>query len=224
MSRTFPALCLASTLALAGSVAAQQPSPGQPARNDGVTTPSDYEQTGSKTGAANALTLTGCLDRAPNGTYELRNAKMAAPGNTAPGSASGSSAAGISARADSNSSGSSTTDRSTGASGSTGATGTSGTVPSGSGASSAAGAAGAPMSNNESTWILKSSTDLAPHVGHQVQITGHPSAAAGSGSGSASATTSNPTTTATGPRTETGAQSAHSVEVQAVRMISQSCQ
>lgn len=227
MTRTFPALCLASTLALAGSLSAQQASPNQPARNDGVTTPADYEQTASKTGSTDSLMLTGCLDRAANGTYELRNARMSAPGaaNTTASSAPGSAST-TSARAGDTTAGAaagtttgSPTDHS---SGTAGATGTSGTTASATGTTSATSASKAPMSDMAMTWTLKSSTDLAPHVGHQVQITGRPSAPAAN-SGSNTATTANPTTTATGARMESSAQNAHSVDVQAVRMISQSC-
>jgi len=224
MTRTFPALCLASTLALAGSLSAQQASPNQPARNDGVTTAADYEQTASKTGSTDTMTLTGCLDRASNGTYELRNARMSAPGagstaSSAPGASTTTASAGASSTG---SAAPGTTADRTGSSGTAGATGTTGTTASGTGTTSATSAAHAPMSDMAMTWTLKSTTDLAQHVGHQVQITGRPSGASAN-TGSNTATTSSPTTTATGARMESAAQNAHSVEVQAVRMISQSC-
>jgi hypothetical protein len=57
-----------------------------------------------------------------------------------------------------------------------------------------------------------------------VEITGRPGTANSSDSSANSATTSNPTTTATGARVESTADAAHSVEVQAVRMLSRSCQ
>jgi hypothetical protein len=233
MRRTFPALCLASTLAFAGSLSAQQPSSNQPARNDGVTTSADFEQTASKSGSTDSVTLTGCLDRATNGTYELRNARMSAPGAAATGTASSApgSTTSTTARAGTTSSGSTTsvqnasTAGTTGTSGTASAAATTGTTSSATGTTSPTSAARAPMSDMAMTWTLKSSTDLAPHVGHEVQITGRPGAASSSATGNAnSATTSNPTTTATGARVESAAEAGHSVEVQAVRMISRSCQ
>lgn len=110
-----------------------------------------------------------------------------------------------------------------GTAGTSGVSGTTGTTSSATGTTSPTSAARAPMSDTPMTWTLKSATDLAPHVGHQVQITGRPAAASTGSSGANDATTSNPTTTTTGARMETPAQNAHSVEVDAVRMISQSC-
>jgi len=209
MRRTFPALCLASTLAFAASLSAQQASPNQPARNDGVTTPADYEQTASKTGSTEAMTLTGCLDRANDGTYELRNARASGGGATATSGTSSTTSAG------------GTTAGATGAT--AGAAGTTGTTSGATGTTSATGAGRASASEMPSTWTLKSATDLAPHVGHQVQITGKMSASNTSGGSSNTATTSNPTTTTTGARMKDASGNAHSVEVQSVRMVSQSC-
>jgi len=138
------------------------------------------------TNRSGTFSLTGCLDRANDGTYELRNARMSsAEPDKAPGAPQ-------------------TT---------TGATGTSGST----------GAARAEAGDASSLWILKSSTDLAPHVGHSVQITGRMSASAGTG-GSDTATTSDPTTTATGARMKKPGEEARSVDVQSVRMISRACQ
>jgi len=137
------------------------------------------------TSGKGTLSLTGCLDRANDGTYELRNARMSSPGSeTAPGAPQ-------------------TT---------TGPTGTSG----------ASAPARAEAGDGSSTWILKSTTDLAPHVGHSVQITGRMSSPAGTG-GSDTATTSAPTTTATGARMKKPGEEAKSVDVQSVRMISRAC-
>lgn len=161
MKRTVIAVCMA---ALAGLVGAD----AQQAGNSGTGT----------------LSLTGCLDRANDGTYELKNARPS-PG---------------------------TADTKQGSQTSPGTTGTGGATN-----RSSDSAASAPE-----TWILKSTTDLAPHVGHSVQITGRLSALAGAG-GSDTATTSNPTTTATGARMKKPGEDAKSVDVQAVRMISRSC-
>src|SRR4029077_410226 len=107
--------------------------------------------------ASGTLSLTGCLDRANDGTYELRNARMS---STEP-------------------------DRTPGAPQTS--TGTSGS----------SGAARTEAADAASMWILKSTTDLAPHVGHSVQITGRMSAPDGTG-GSDTATKSAPTPTSTG--------------------------
>jgi hypothetical protein len=182
MRKTATALCFAAALAVTSSVTAQQPGSAGPARNDGVTTSADTEI--GRPSATDTLTLTGCLDRAANGTYELRKATM---GNL----------------------------------GTRGATGTTGTTAGATGTSGASTAAAAAVDATPSTWILKSTTDLAPHVGHQVQVTGRPSTAVAPPSDTA--TTSPPTTTATGARMKDVGESARSVDVQAVRMISQSC-
>jgi len=163
MSRTVTALCLAAIVSLVTGAQAQKPG----------------------TGGSGTLSLTGCLDRANDGTYELRNARTSPAGSEAtPGSPQ-------------------TT---------TGATGTSGVT------GSAKGSAG----DVPTTWILKSTTDLAPHVGHSVQVTGRMSAPAGTG-GSDTATTSPPTTTATGARMKKPGEETKSVDVQSVRMISRAC-
>jgi hypothetical protein len=210
MTRVFPAICVASALALGASVSAQQPAPNQPARNDGVTTPNDFEQSNSRSGATDTLVLTGCLDRASNGTYELRNARMSAPGANATGSASATSP-GAAAGSTASTTGSPN-----------GTVGTTGTTTGATATTSPTTANRAPTTGATATWILKSTTDLAPHVGHQVQVTGRPSAPAGT-AGSNTATTSNPTTTTTGARVKDAGDDARSVDVQAVRMISQSC-
>jgi hypothetical protein len=181
-------LCVATMLALTAGVGAQQPGPGGPARNDGVTTPNDFEQTASKT--AQTLSLTGCVDRANDGTYQLTHARPSPP------SATGTS--GTPGRADN-------------------PAGTTGTA----GSSAAADSNDQKDRAKQSAWILKSTTDLAPHVGHSVQITGRMSSPDRNGTNTA--TTTNPTTTATGARIEKPSEEAHSVEVQSVRMISRSC-
>jgi len=163
MKSMVTALCMAALVGLGASAYAQQ----------------------AGTSGADTFTLTGCLDRANDGTYELRNAHPSAA----------------------------TSESRTSAEAGAGATGTSGAS---SGASKTAG------SDAPTTWILKSTTDLAPHVGHSVQITGRMSSPDGSG-GSDAATTSAPTTTATGARMKKPGEDAKSVDVQAVRMISRSC-
>ena len=163
MKRTVAGLCMAALVGLTGSAHAQQP----------------------ETSGTGTFTLTGCLDRANDGTYQLKNARPSAPASDSKQSSPGTS---------------------------TGATGTSG----------AADAAKSAGNNAASTWILKSTTDLAPHVGHSVQITGRMSSPAGTG-GSDTATTSAPTTTATWARMKKPGEDAKSVDVQAVRMISRSC-
>jgi len=131
------------------------------------------------------LSLTGCLDRTNDGTYELRNARSAPAGTAAtPGSSAPTPGA------------------------------TAGT----SGAANSAGAGEVPT-----TWVLKSTSDLAPHVGHTVQVTGRMSAPEGTG-GSNTATTTPPTTTATGARIKKPGEEAKSIDVQAVRMISRACE
>jgi hypothetical protein len=192
MKRTFGALCLSTALALGATASAQQPGANQPARNDGVTTPADYEQTNTKNPAAEgSITLTGCVDRANDGTYELKNARneSAATG----GAASASTPTGTSGTA-------------------TGTTGTTGT--------NSTGATGNGM---PSTWVLKSTTDLAPHVGHQVQITGRTSSSSTTASNTPDATTSSQTTTTTSAKMKDAGQKVSSVDVQSVRMISSSC-
>ena len=164
MTRTVTALCMAALVGLSTVALAQQPA----------------------TSGNGPLSLTGCLDRANDGTYELRNARVSSPGSeTTPASPQATS----------------------------GPTGTSGaTAP----AKTEAG-------DVSSTWILKSTTDLAPHVGHSVQITGRMSSPTGTG-GSDTATTSPPTTTATGARMKKPGEEAKSVDVQSVRMISRACE
>lgn len=143
-------------------------------------------QTGSNTRSdTTMLTVTGCLDRAPNGTYQLKNARLAPLGQApARGSAPGTTA---------------------------GATGTSG-------ASSAARAA---VTDAPDTWILKSTSDLAPHVGHQISVTGRPSALRSSSDDAA--TTAPPTTTATGARVKEPGESARSLDVDSVAMLARAC-
>ncbi len=131
------------------------------------------------------LTVTGCLDRAPNGTYQLKNARLAPLGQApARGSGPGTTA---------------------------GATGTSGV-------SSAARAA---VSDAPGTWILKSTSDLAPHVGHQVSVSGRPSSLRTSADDAA--TTAPPTTTATGARVKDPGESARSLDVDSVAMLARAC-
>lgn len=142
------------------------------------------QQSATAAGSSDALTLTGCVDRAPNGTYHLLNARM--DPLTRPDAKS-------------------TTGTTTGATGTSGATN----------------AAGAEASHTPSTWILKSTTDLAPHVGHQVQVIGHLSA--GRNSTEDAATTSNPTTTSTGARVKDPGETARSFDVQSVKTLSRAC-
>jgi hypothetical protein len=125
---------------------------------------------GESKGSAETLTLTGCLDRTADGTYQLRNAAGGVPGTEL--------------------------------------------VP---------GGAKAPAAGLTTTWNLKSRTDLAPHVGHQVQITGRSSAGSSKKKGKDSATTAAPTTTATGARMKVPEENFRSVDVQSLRMISTSC-
>jgi len=186
MRKTATAMCFAMAFALSAAVGAQQPGAGGgAARNDGVTTSADFEQ--SRSGSRDTLTLTGCLDRANNGTYELRKARLEPVG-----------------------------------AGSAGSAGTTGTTGSATGTSDAKAAAPATAGGSDSTWILKSTTDLAPHVGHQVQVTGRLSSMSGS-SESDTATTSPPTNTATGARMKDTGEASRSVDIQSIRMISQSC-
>lgn len=168
MTTRISALCLGSLLLVAAGSRAQQP-PGRASRVPGQ--------------APGTIRMTGCLDRANDGTYQLRNASVS-PGGTRP-------SAGTPGR-----------DQST-------AAGTSGVEK------TAAAATG-------NTWILKSTTDLAPHVGHSVEVTGRTSAPSGA-SGSDTATTSPPTTTVTGARMSKPGEDSHSVDVQSVRMISRAC-
>jgi len=177
-------LCMVVALGMSNSAMAQRPDANGPARNDGVTTPGDFDQSKSATGG-DTFTLTGCMDRANDGTYELKNARMSSLGtDTTPGRP--------------------------------------GTTSSATGTSGATSAAKAPVDQTPSTWILKSTSDLSPHVGHSVQITGRVSAPSGNG-GDNTATTSPPTTTTTGARMKQNGEEAHSVDVQSVRMISRSC-
>ena len=184
MTRMVTGLCMVVALGMSTNAMAQRPDANGPARNDGITTPGDFDQSKSATGS-DTFTLTGCMDRANDGTYELRNARMSSLGtDTTPG--------------------------------------TPGTTSSATGTSGATSAAKAPVDQTPSTWILKSTSDLSPHVGHSVQITGRVSAPSGTG-GDNTATTSSPTTTATGARMKHNGEEAHSVDVQSVRMISRSC-
>jgi hypothetical protein len=178
-------LCVAAVFALTAGGAAQQPGTGGPARNDGVTTPNDFEQSTSKQ-AAQTLSLTGCVDRANDGTFQLTHARPSPPTSTGtPGTAG---------RPDSP----------------TGTSGTAGSSPA------------ADRNKAGSTWILKSATDLAPHVGHSVEITGRKSSPDSSPDAN-DATTTAPATTATGARIQKPGEDAQSVDVQSVRMISGSC-
>ena len=85
------------------------------------------------------------------------------------------------------------------------------------------GGAKAPAAGLTTTWNLKSRTDLAPHVGHQVQVTGRSNAGNSKNKGKDSATTAAPTTTATGARMKVPEENFRSVDVQSVRMIATSC-
>jgi hypothetical protein len=186
MRRTVTSLCLAAVFGFGAGTFAQQPGAGAPARNDGVTTPNDFEQTRRASSGPDTFSLTGCLDRRNDGTYELRNAHMNPIGtDTIPGKPG------------------------------------TGTTSSATGTSGPSSAAKAPVDSTASDWILKSTTDLAPHVGHSVEVTGRMSAPTGTGSDSA--TTANPTTTATGARIKKPGEDAKSVDVESVRMISRSC-
>lgn len=131
------------------------------------------------------LTVVGCLDRAPNGTYQLKNARLE-PVAQAPNRPSGPGTT-------------------------SGATGTSG----------ASSAARAPMSTAADMWVLKSPTDLAPHVGHQIKVTGRPSALRSSSDDAA--TTAPPTTTATGARVKEPGESARSLDVDSLSMLARAC-
>ena len=92
----------------------------------------------------------------------------------------------------------------------------------------ARGAERAPM-----TWMLRSTTDLASHVGHQVQITGRAQQSPMPGGASQGATsTGGSTSTASGAGSSSGTGSpgtngseaaSNSVEVESVRMVSSSC-
>lgn len=141
-----------------------------------------------------SLTLNGCLDRAPDGTYQLTHARLAPLASTGAPETSGT--AGTSGRA----------------------------VPDDTRPSPdrPRPSSPAPVTEVPQTWILKSASDLAPHVGHQVEVIGRPSAPYGT-SGSNTATTATPDTTATGARMKRPGDDAHSVEVQGVRMISRAC-
>ncbi len=184
MSRTATGLCLASAIALAASVGAQQTSPSAPARNDGTTTTADTEQTAaSRAGGSDAITLTGCLDRSPNGTYVLNRARVAALG--AP---TGSAPQGSASTTSSDRDGNSTT--------TPGGVASTTTPPSTAGSVS--------QGSATSTWTLRSSSDLAPHVGHQVQVTGRATAAAtATGRSSAATPDTAPATGTSGASTGT---------------------
>lgn len=131
------------------------------------------------------LTVTGCLDRAPNGTYELKNARLEPVGQVPPRSAGPGTTAG--------------------------ATGTSGATT----------AARAPMTDEPALWILKSTSDLAPHVGHQIKVSGRPSSRRSSADDAA--TTAPPTTTATGARVKDPGESSRSLDVDSVTMLARAC-
>jgi hypothetical protein len=98
------------------------------------------------------------------------------------------------------------------------ATGTAGAA--GAAPSSAAGAAGA-----SATWNLRGS-DLATHVGHRVQVTGKPAAAAstsGATSGAPGATTATNPDAASRSAAGSSASSARTLEVSAVKMVAATC-
>lgn len=135
-------------------------------------------------GATDTVTLTGCLDRAPNGIYQLKNARLAplGQGNTV---------------------------------------GTTGTTTNGRGTTNPTSAAQAPVTHEPETWVLKSTSDLAPHVGHQVQVTGRPGESRRTGDDTA--TTAAPTTTATTARVKTPGEQELTLEVQAVKMLARAC-
>lgn len=134
---------------------------------------------------ASMLKVVGCLDRAPNGTYQLKNARLEPLGQPA--------------------------NRAGGAGTTSGATGTSGATR----------AARAPMTDATGTWILKSTTDLAPHVGHQITVTGRPSSLRSSADDAA--TTAPPTTTATGARVKEPGETSRSLDVDSVTMLARAC-
>lgn len=135
-------------------------------------------------GTTDTITLTGCLDRAPNGIYQLKNARLAPLGQTD-------------------------------------TVGTTGTTASGTGTSNPTSAARAAVTAEPATWMLKSTSDLAPHVGHEVRVTGRPGESRRTSDDTA--TTSPPTTTSTGARVKAPGEQDRALEVQAVTMIARTC-
>lgn len=237
MTRTAAGFCVASAFALVASAgAAQQQSPNAPARNDGTTTTADFEQTAaSKAGGAGRVSLSGCVDRAPNGTYLLKNARLdpaGSPAGAASGQGSASTTAGdpaAPAGTSGSAAGSSPGSTATGTAGTSGAA----TAPATGSRGPAAAAAGAVAQGAPMTWMLRSTSDLAPHVGHQVQITGRAQQAPMPGgasqgatgtSGSSGAASDAGASASTGPAGTRGSEAtSNSVEVESVRTVSSSC-
>lgn len=203
MTRTAAGLCVASAFALAATLGAQQQGLGAPARNDGTTTTADFEQTpASRAGAAasDRVTLTGCLDRSPNGTYVLNKARLDLPGagtSATTGSTGGTTAGSTTGSTAGTTAGTAATGTAPGTSGSAGTTPAT-TTARGAGTAARDGIASTAA---QSTWTLQSSSDLAPHVGHQVQIVGR---AAGSQTGRAAAGQAGSTAATAGTTGTTG--------------------
>lgn len=143
----------------------------------------------SAAGAPDTITLSGCVDRLPNGIFVLNHARITGLGDAAsPGAPASPQATGTS-----------------GVTGKTGPAGAAATADVGDGAASA--------------WALDSREDLAPHVGHRVQLIGKPREVA---------PTAPRADDANGSGGSPGGSSriaipTHRVEIRSLRMISMSC-
>jgi hypothetical protein len=220
---------MAAALGFAANAGAQQTGTATPGTTPGQqTTPgttgtsgmSEPQRTPGETSRSSErnMTVTGCVERGPNGGYILTNAKMENPS----GSMSGSSSA-------------------------TGTSGTSTSGTSATGSTSQYGSTGASGAMaNVTTWQLEGGSNLSEHVGHKVEITGHP-AMSGSSSSSArsgmsgttagtssSGTTSGTSTTESGRSGSMSGQSStgtsgsatgaeHKLNVESVKMVSTTC-
>jgi hypothetical protein len=211
MKRTATGLGVAAAVACAVTLGAQ------------TSTTTAGQRTSSTTDKSHDVTVTGCLARDSGGSFMLNNARMDNGASSSTTTTSGTTTAGTTGAATGTTSG--------------GATTTSGTN------------ANATMSNAPAmSWMLSGGNDLDKHVGHKVQVTGkttwdssmnHTSTASAAGAGTTAASP-DPTTTAggatgttagtagtTGTRDDQRTGGAHGaqphLDVQSVKMISNSC-
>jgi hypothetical protein len=199
MNRTATGLCIAAAFGLVASMGAQTP-----------TTTTAGQTAATSTHDSKDISLTGCLQRGPDGKFILANARM-----------------------DSDMHPSASTGTTTGST--AGTTGTS-NPPTGTTAGAATGSSAGAM-DAASTWALEGGQDLEKHVGHKVQVTGRAAKDTMSkDDAAAAATTATGSTATTGTTGTTGAaageqrrsdrdmkNSGQRLDVKSVKMIAASC-
>jgi hypothetical protein len=200
MKRAVSGMFTAGALTFATSVGAQSGTPR---------TASQPVLGGDKT-----VAVTGCLARNADGGYLLNNARVDAVGPTSATTAGAAATAGGSTSAT--------------ASGTSATVGSTATPPD---------ATGGEATPDLTSWMLQGGTDLAKHVGHKIQAIGNSSweapknragvPATGTGSpatGTATTTgAASPTTTGTTGTVDNGMSAHPRLDVQSIKVVSQSC-